>query len=169
MANHLKLTGWCFGRLTVIAAAGSDKFHFSMWECKCDCGNLITVRGASLRNGDTKSCGCLHSEAVIRAHSKHGHAGHNAKSAVYQAYQDAKDRCTNPNNRGYKNYGGRGIKFLFSSFDEWLQELREKPHSALSVDRKNNDGHYEKGNVRWATKKEQQNNQRKRERRNGTP
>ena len=78
----------------------------------------------------------------------------------YHAYHDARNRCTNPNAKSWSDYGGRGIKFLFTSFERFMAELGPRPEG-MSLDRKNNDGNYEPGNVRWATRKEQQNNRRK--------
>ncbi len=75
------------------------------------------------------------------------------------AYANAKYRSTNPNDRKWENYGGRGIRFLFDSFDEFLKELGPRPEG-LSLDRIDNDGNYEPGNVRWATPSQQNSNRR---------
>lgn len=75
-------------------------------------------------------------------------------------YQAAKKRCTNPNASDWRNYGGRGIKFLFESFDQFFAELGPRP-KGLTLERINNEGHYEIGNVRWATQSEQARNKRK--------
>lgn len=76
------------------------------------------------------------------------------------AYLNAKSRCENHNLACWPNYGGRGIKFLFKSLDQWLAEIGLPPSELHSVDRfPNNDGNYEPGNVRWATAKEQRANQ----------
>jgi len=91
------------------------------------------------------------------ANQKHG-----AKSTPeYAAYMSAKGRCNNPRNRSYKDYGGRGIKFLFTSFGQWLAEIGPRPSSAHSHDRIENDGNYEPGNVRWDTKDHQAQNRRR--------
>src|SRR5271157_3507636 len=89
----------------------------------------------------------------------------NALTAQYpkeiRAYYDAGTRCRNPKAQEYKNYGARGIEFRFTSFQEFIEHIGPKPHPKMSLDRINNDGHYEIGNVRWATKREQSRNRRK--------
>jgi hypothetical protein len=72
----------------------------------------------------------------------------------------ARQRCTNPNHVSYKNYGGRGIEFRFESFKEFIEEIGLRPSPELTLDRIDNDGHYEAGNVRWATRLEQNSNRR---------
>jgi hypothetical protein len=81
-------------------------------------------------------------------------------ASEHKAYFDARYRCENPNNNVFKYYGGRGIKFLFTSFDQFFAELGSKPTPQHSLDRIENDGNYEPGNVRWATKQQQSRNQR---------
>jgi hypothetical protein len=76
------------------------------------------------------------------------------------AYYEAKYRCTNPKHKAYPYYGGRGIEFRFANIEEFLHEVGPRPSPLHSIDRINNDGHYEPGNVRWATKKEQTHNRR---------
>ena len=78
----------------------------------------------------------------------------------YLAFRNARRRCTEPSNRGWKYYGGRGIEFRFSSFAEFMEELGDKPSPRHSLDRIDNDGHYERGNVRWATMPDQSRNRR---------
>jgi len=82
-------------------------------------------------------------------------------SPEYTAYDDAKRRCRKPTHKSWKDYGGRGIEFRFTSFPQFFAELGPRPEG-MSLDRKDNDGHYEPGNVRWATWSEQRRNQRKR-------
>lgn len=77
----------------------------------------------------------------------------------YQAFQDAKSRCNNPNNKSYPLYGGRGIKFLFQSYEEFSLELGERPEG-YTLDRIDSNGHYEPGNIRWASKQTQNQNRR---------
>lgn len=79
--------------------------------------------------------------------------------------RNMKQRCNNPNAIGYKHYGGRGIQFRFESVlaaTKYIHtELGPRPSNEYSVDRKNNDGHYEPGNLRWATRTEQNQNKRR--------
>ena len=62
MPVKVDIQGKKYGRLTVIKEAGRDKWGQIMWECKCECGNSCFVKGADLRSGNTKSCGCLNAE-----------------------------------------------------------------------------------------------------------
>ena len=80
-------------------------------------------------------------------------------SKEYQAFHDAKQRCTNPKHKRYADWGGRGIKVLFNSFQEFLKELGPRPENC-SLDRVNNDAHYETGNVKWSSREQQQHNKR---------
>jgi hypothetical protein len=95
------------------------------------------------------------------AHFKHGHVLGGKESSEYLAYRKAKRRCNNPKDKNWKDYGGRGIKFQFESFIQFLAEIGLKPTPKLELDRIDNDGHYAPGNVRWATKQQQMLNRRK--------
>jgi hypothetical protein len=166
MGRKINLTGQTFGRLTVLEEAGRDKKGQVRWLCVCDDGNKLVVTSSDLRNGHTQSCGCLRRELAAERMHKHGHtfrrAGSSCSTPEYKAWQNARERCNNPNVDNYVNYGGRGIKFLFTSFEEFFAEVGPRPSPAHSIDRINNDGHYAPGNVRWATAKEQANNKRRR-------
>lgn len=83
-----------------------------------------------------------------------------SKTPEYRAYIDAKCRCINENNQKFPWYGARGIEFRFDSFDDFIAELGDRPSANHSLDRIDNEGHYESGNIRWATKYEQVHNRR---------
>ena len=89
----------------------------------------------------------------------HGAARKGRVTPEYRAYHGAKCRCTNPNEPLWKYYGGRGIKFLFISFEEFFACVGPRP-IGMSLDRINNNGHYEPGNMRWATRSQQRRNRR---------
>ena len=90
---------------------------------------------------------------------RHGHRGGGKRTPEYGSYRNAKERCNNPHNDAYPRYGGRGIKFLFTSFEQFYAEIGPRP-KGLTLDRINNDGNYEPGNVQWATYLEQATNKR---------
>jgi hypothetical protein len=106
----------------------------------------------------------------IRPHGRPGESNPNYRHGAgatgtdripeYAAYHNAKQRCENPNNDRYVDWGGRGIKFLFASFEQFSAELGHKPTPEHQLDRKDNDGNYEPGNVRWATLTVQATNKR---------
>lgn len=163
--RRLNLINQKFNRLEVVTYAGEDSRGRSLWKCLCSCGGSLIVPGASLRSGNTKSCGCYARDVWCNDNPsfKHGHARKKHESPEYRIYKDAKTRCSNPKRKDYDYYGGRGIEFRFISFVEFYAELGPRPSVHHSVDRIDVNGHYEKGNVRWATKKEQSQNRRPRE------
>ena len=154
------MIGRSFGRLTVLSRAGKRRGEV-LWSCLCGCGTERTVSNSKLLTGNTRSCGCLKRElAATRAAKRnmtHGMYG----TRAYRSYCCAKYRCNNPRNDGYASYGGRGIKFLFTSFKQFYAELGPRPRGT-SIDRINPDGNYEPGNVRWATPLQQTHNRRSR-------
>jgi len=167
MPAFIDLTGKVFGRLTVVGRVpsspvyGRARWAPTYWACRCLCGEYTQVDGGNLAKGDTRSCGCLHVETCLANHTKHGAARRGRRSGAYCSYLAAKRRCTDLNTIGYANYGGRGIKFLFTSFEQFFAELGHRP-LGMSIDRIDNEGHYEPGNVKWSTRREQNSNQRPR-------
>lgn len=153
------LIGKTFGRLTVVSFCDKDKYGACRWNCLCICGGTTISRSYSLKTGRTKSCGCLQKEAVVNKLTTHGHSHFEKNTPEYRAWIAMKSRCYNKNLRSYPGYGGRGIVVC----DEWLNDfpafyshIGKRPSPDHSLDRyPNNDGHYEPGNVRWATDEEQ--------------
>jgi hypothetical protein len=159
MTKRNNLTNRQFGKLTALFYAWSDEQGKSVWMFVCECGKIAFIRSNSVLTGNTESCGCIKVAKVTKWNidrSTHGAI----KTPEYWAYKGAKGRCTNPRNRSYSDYGGRGIQFRFSSFQEFLNAVGLRPSPEHSLDRIENDGHYENGNLRWATKEEQANNRR---------
>jgi hypothetical protein len=151
-----ELIGQRFERLLVISAAGKNKSKKLLWLCRCDCGVERIVAGNNLRSGDTRSCGCLNRQLAAERLTTHG----GRKTLEYSSWTKAKQRCTNPNAINFHHYGERGIKFLLDNFEEFLAHIGPKPGKEYSLDRIDNSGNYEYGNVRWATQKNQCRNKR---------
>ena len=132
------------------------------WTCICDCGKAVTVTQDNLRSGSTASCGCLHKEELAKRSFKHGFARTGGKAAEYHIWCSMVQRCHNPKNKGFKNYGGRGISVCRAwreSFVRFYQDMGPKV-LGKSIDRMDNNGNYEPRNCRWATPKEQSRNSR---------
>jgi len=155
--HNRNLVGCKFERWTVVDYAVRNKFGFAMWKCQCECGTINIVCENTLIRGKSKSCGCIAKE-VHSARGRH-HESHN--NSTYSSWIHMNSRCNNPNSNGYNNYGGRGIKICdrWKIYENFRDDMGEKPGSEYSIDRIDNDGNYEPDNCRWSTFKEQMNNQ----------
>lgn len=168
----IDITGMKCGRWTVIRRAAtrvSGVFHdrhVAMWLCRCVCGVEREVESRNLREGHSLSCGCYRADASrdsIERKLKSRYKHSLSKSAEYGIWCNMKQRCNNPLNTRYKDYGGRGVQVCQewrNSFEAFYAAMGPRPSKAHTVDRIDNDGNYEPGNCRWATKVEQSENQR---------
>ena len=162
------LIGHVFGRLTVrecVRVKGKVAWRCS---CSCDSGKITTVRTGTLNFGVVNSCGCLRRETTRERMIKHGASCVGNVHPEYRTWSHMLHRCMNQNDKNWKDYGGRGISVCERwqgehGFENFLSDVGARPSPQHSIDRwPNNDGNYEPGNVRWATKKEQSNNCRPR-------
>jgi hypothetical protein len=157
MPRLIDITGQRFGRLAVTkkAASATNGKKQTRWECRCDCGETVTVWKTALTSGTQVSCGCYMRErareTVIKRATTHGMK----HSSEYSVWCGMKRRCLNPNDKSYPRYGGRGIRVLFSGFADFYSEVGPRPGLEFSIDRIDTNGHYAPGNVRWATGKQQ--------------
>lgn len=148
MSNFKNLIGKRFGRLVVVKNTELNIYKARQWLCLCDCGNYHTAMTGHLNAGHIKSCGCLN----------HGWSDSN----IYGVWEAMKQRCTNKNDKAYKNYGGRGIKVCdrWLKFENFLKDMGEIP-KGMSLDRINNNDGYYKENCKFSTREEQNRNTRR--------
>ena len=154
------LIGERFGRLVAVEYAGKTYDSRHQFLCKCDCGKETVVLEKHLRNGNTQSCGCFKRDAGLAANTTHGQS----KTRLYRIWAGLRSRCNNPNDKKFKDYGGRGITVCqewqngFESFATWA--LANGYSEDLTIERKDVNGNYEPSNCLWITSKEQADNKR---------
>jgi len=162
MGQFIDITGMKFGRLTVIRRVDSRPGKIE-WLAQCECGGSKVAAGQNIRGGMTRSCGCLVRETTSKRSKTHGHFTGRKMTHEYRAWRGILTRCFNRNEPNYCDYGGRGITIC----DEWRRDFPRflaavgyRPGPGFSIDRINNDGNYEPGNVRWADRRTQNTNRR---------
>ena len=152
------LSGQKFNCLAVIEHAGRNHAGKHIYLCKCDCGKTVILRGEDVKSGNTKSCGCLRRQMTIDKNYKHGYA----HTPMYNVWLGIKERCLNPNNSSYKNYGGRGITIC----DDWMdyknfhRDMAPTYKTGLTLERIDNEKGYCEDNCIWADRNVQGNNKR---------
>lgn len=156
--SHENLEGRKFGKLTVKNFNGIKKER-AYWLCKCECGNEKITSGKLLKNGNCISCGCVQKEIASRNSKTHG----KSKTRIYYIWQGMKERCNNPNNLNYFNYGGRGIEVFddwnkFEEFEKW--SMLNGYNDDLSIERINVNGGYNPNNCTWIPLRLQSRNRR---------
>lgn len=164
----IDITGKQFGRLTALALSSKcvrrkdGSWMQRRWLCRCECGKNVILPVGALNNGHTQSCGCLKVDTNIKRLTTHGLAGE-ARISEYGIWSGMRRRCQDPSNPEWRNYGGRGIQVChrWETFEWFLIDVGPRPSKNYSLDRyPDNDGNYEPGNCRWATRTQQRANQR---------
>lgn len=152
LASLKDLSGQKFGLLKVIERVCEPSAEV-MYKCECECGRAVVVRGGNLRSGGTRSCGCLRREMVKEKNTKHNGCG----TRLYRTWRNMLDRCTNPKNKEFSRYGGRGIQVCaewkeFSKFKEWAENSGY--NDILTIDRIDNDKGYSPDNCQFLTRED---------------
>jgi hypothetical protein len=162
MSNHVKdITGQRFSRLTVIEFV-EIRDGVAMWSCLCSCGNKLVCRGVNLKKNNTKSCGCLKRDVTIARNISLKTTHGMYSTPIYKVWASMKRRCCCPSSHNYKNYGGRGITICkrWMSFENFYEDMGDRPSDQHSIERLDNDKGYNRENCCWVLPEQQTRNKR---------
>jgi hypothetical protein len=147
-----------FGRLTFFKTIGRKVFpsgkSATVWWLGCSCGNTVEALTTNVRSGHTKSCGCLEIENRKTMNVTHGDEG----KRILTIWRGMLQRCHDPKSISYKYYGAKGVRVLWSSYEEFKRDMGESYRDGLTIGRRESSGHYCKDNCRWETPAQQNRN-----------
>jgi hypothetical protein len=157
----IDITGCTFGKLVVISYSHSDKHKRPMWNCICECGNKCIAPSPCLRKGNKKHCGCMSIINRSIGLRRHGGCIDYKEAPLYKLWRGIKRRCSSPHHASYRNYGARGISIYpewekdYSKFESYILDTIGAMPKGKSLDRIDSNKDYVPGNLRWATRIEQ--------------
>jgi len=157
MRKRRDLSGGVFGRLTAIDIHHVGPRRNPYWNCRCSCGAEVRVSHRELLYGGTISCGCYNREKIVERSTTHGMS----RRKEYFVWKTMRQRCENPNNKSYKNYGARGISVCtrWENFANFFEDMGDCP-KGMTLERLDNDKGYYPENCRWETRATQSRNKR---------
>lgn len=160
MQSAPEIAGSKFGKLTAVRF-DSRKGPNNYWLFKCECGNELVAPLADVKFRSKRreiACRACAHKALAEKIKTHGHSAGGEWSPLYRTWSAMRERCTNPKQKCWHLYGGKGVKIEWASFEDFLRDMGPTFQKGLSIGRKDSNGNYTKDNCRWETTKEQARN-----------